>query len=85
MTQIDTSQEKPPLIIMDSLCSYSRQTSTPSYQKLQSLQGYPVLHAMSCNKEAAKQHDITVQFPVEKRDQKILETLPFSLWSVQQN
>lgn len=80
MTQTDMSQEKPHLIIMDHVCSYSRQTSTPSYQKAAVTAGLsPVLHAMSCSREAAKQYDITVQFPVEKRDQKILEMLQFFL------
>lgn len=67
---------------MEQLCSYSRQTSTPSYQKAAVTGGLSqVLHAMSCN--------MTSLCPVpsgEKRSDNSGNVAVFPyLWSVQQN
>jgi len=61
MAQRDTSQEKLHLISVEHLCSYSRITLTPSYQKATAAGGLSqVLQGVSFNRETAKKHNITL-------------------------
>lgn len=89
MAQTDMSQEKPHLIIMDQLCSHSRQTSTPSYQKAAVTGGFYPECCMPGAATGRQPRNVTSLCPVpsgEKtpEDSGNVGVFPY-LWSVQQN